>query len=562
MKRILSLKTYIYKVILLLLLASPTLLVAQEKSEKQFVSPFDFPLFLSGNFGELRANHFHGGVDFKTQGVVGKPVRCIADGYISRVTVTPGGYGQAVYITHHNGYTSVYGHLQKFKSEVEKLVEAYQYEHEVFVVDMKFSPEQFPLKQGEIFALAGNEGYSFGPHLHMEIRRTDTGEYIDPLQFYMDKVKDTTAPRATHVMIYPQPGEGVVNGSSQKKVIAFANQQNPAEVWGKIAVGIKAYDYMDGVSNNYGVRSVKLFVDSVEVFSSTVDGFLPDENRMINAWTDYEEYATKSSWFMRSQILPGNTWRMLKANNKGGVVTINEERPYVFRYELEDLYGNRRSYRFTIKGKQQPIEPLRKGIHYLKWNQGNVVQQPGMELEIPKGMLYDDVDLNCRVIADSLNISFDYQLHDKPLPLHRRCPLRIAVRYYPVSDVSKYYVVRKHKGKKISAGGHFKEGYMHTAISELGTYSVALDTVAPRIVPLNKPQWKTGNIQFKINDAETGIKDYKVYIDGEFVLFKFSSKNSKLSCVHPQRIKRGVPHQMEVIITDYCDNKKIEEYQF
>ena len=103
---------------------------------------------------------------------------------------------------------------------------------------------------------------------------------------------------------------------------------------------------------------------------------------------------------------------------------------------------------------------------------------------------------------------------------------------------------------------------MHTAISELGTYSVALDTVAPRIVPLNKPQWKTGNIQFKINDAETGIKDYKVYIDGEFVLFKFSSKNSKLSCVHPQRIKRGVPHQMEVIITDYCGNKKIEEYQF
>lgn len=562
MKRILSLKTYIYKVILLLLLASPTLLVAQEKSEKQFVSPFDFPLFLSGNFGELRANHFHGGVDFKTQGVVGKPVRCIADGYISRVTVTPGGYGQAVYITHHNGYTSVYGHLQKFKSEVEKLVEAYQYEHEVFVVDMKFSPEQFPLEQGEIFALAGNEGYSFGPHLHMEIRRTDTGEYIDPLQFYMDKVKDTTAPRATHAMLYPQPGEGVVNGSSQKKVIAFANQQNPAEVWGKIAVGIKAYDYMDGVSNNYGVRSVKLFVDSVEVFRSTMDRFLPDENRMINAWTDYEEYATKSSWFMRSQILPGNTWRMLKANDEGGVVTINEERPYVFRYELEDLYGNRRSYRFIIKGKQQPIEPLRKGIYYLKWNQGNVVQQPGMELEIPKGMLYDDVDLNCRVIADSLNISFDYQLHDKPLPLHCRCPLRIAVRYYPVSDVSKYYVVRKHKGKKISAGGHFKEGYMHTAIAELGTYSVALDTVAPRIVPLNKPQWKTGNIQFKINDAETGIKDYKVYIDGEFVLFKFSSKNSKLSCVHPQHIKRGVPHQMEVIITDYCGNKKIEEYQF
>ena len=546
----------------MVVMGCPLLLQAQEKPDNPFISPFDFPLLLSGNFGELRANHFHGGVDFKTQGVVGKPIRCIADGYISRVTVTPGGYGQAVYITHGNGCTSVYGHLLKFMAGVEKVVETYQYENETFAVDLKFGPEQFPLKQGEVFALAGNEGYSFGPHLHMEIRRTDTGEYIDPLQFYTDKVKDTTAPRATHVMLYPQEGEGAVNGSSQKKVIVLANQQNRVEAWGKIAAGIKAYDYMDGTSNNYGVRSVTLYVDSMEVFRSTVDGFLPDENRMINAWTDYEEYATRSSWFMRSQILPGNTWRMLQAGEDGGVVTIDEERPYVFRYVLEDLYGNRRSYRFTVQGKEQAIEPLRRGNHYLKWNQGNVVQQPGMELVIPKGMLYDDVDLNSKVIADSLDISFDYQLHDRPVPLHAGCPLVIGVRNYPVSDMSKYYVVRKYKGRLASVGGYFEEGFMHADIRELGTYSVAIDTVAPRVVPLNRPQWKTGNIQFKILDAETGIKEYKVYIDGKFVLFKFSSKNAKLSCVHPDRIKKGMRHRMEVIITDRCGNVAREEYQF
>lgn len=546
----------------MVVMGCPLLLPAQEKPDNPFISPFDFPLLLSGNFGELRANHFHGGVDFKTQGVVGKPIRCIADGYISRVTVTSGGYGQAVYITHENGCTSVYGHLLKFMAGVEKVVETYQYENETFAVDLKFGPEQFPLKQGEVFALAGNEGYSFGPHLHMEIRRTDTGEYIDPLQFYTDKVKDTTAPRATHVMLYPQEGEGAVNGSSQKKVIVLANQQNRVEAWGKIAAGIKAYDYMDGTSNNYGVRSVTLYVDSVEVFRSTVDGFLPDENRMINAWTDYEEYATRSSWFMRSQILPGNTWRMLQAGEDGGVVTIDEERPYVFRYVLEDLYGNRRSYRFTVQGKEQVIEPLRRGNHYLKWNQGNVVQQPGMELVIPKGMLYDDVDLNSKVIADSLDISFDYQLHDRPVPFHAGCPLVIGVRNYPVSDMSKYYVVRKYKGRLASVGGYFEEGFMHADIRELGTYSVAIDTVAPRVVPLNRPQWKTGNIQFKIRDAETGIKEYKVYIDGKFVLFKFSSKNAKLSCVHPDRIKKGMRHRMEVIITDRCGNVAREEYQF
>ena len=562
MNGIYSLKNKIRSLVLATIVGCPLALPAQETPGNPFVSPFDFPLLLSGNFGELRANHFHGGVDFKTQGVVGKPIRCIADGYISRVTVTPGGYGQAVYITHDNGLTSVYGHLHQFMTEVGKVVEAYQYENETFAVDLKFGPEQFPLKQGEVFALAGNEGYSFGPHLHMEIRRTDTGEYIDPLQFYTGRIKDTTAPRATHVILYPQAGKGVVAGSSQKKIVPLNVPGTPVEAWGKIAAGIKAYDYMDGTSNSYGVRSVTLYVDSVEVFRSTVDGFLPDENRMINAWTDYEEYATRSSWFMRSWILPGNTWRMLQADEDGGVVTINEERPYVFRYVLEDLYGNRRTYRFTVHGKEQAIEPLQRGNHYLKWNQGNVIQQPGMELVIPKGMLYDDVDLNCKVIADSLDISFDYQLHDRPVPLHAGCPLVIGVRNYPVTDMSKYYVVRKHKGRKASAGGYFEEGFMYANIRELGTYSVAIDTVAPRIVALNKPQWKTGNIQFKIRDAETGIKEYKVYIDGQFALFKFSSKNARLSHVHPGRMKKGVPHRIEVVITDYCGNVAREEFKF
>ena len=554
---------YIYVLFLGGLMGMVAPVSAQEKQDKPFISPFDFPLSLSGNFGELRSNHFHGGVDFKTQGVVGKPIRCIADGYVSRVTVTPGGYGQAVYMTHDNGYTSVHGHLLEFAPEIARVVKAYQYEHETFAVDLEFDAGKFPFKQGEIFALAGNEGYSFGPHLHMELRKTDTGEYIDPLQFYKHLIKDTTAPRGTHVMFYPQAGEGSVTGGTQKKVFAMEALRTPVEAWGKIAVGLKAYDYMDGTSNNYGVRSVKLYVDSIEVFRSTVDGFLPNENRMINAWTDYEEYVSRNSWFMRSQILPGNTWRMLQADENAGVVTIDEERIYRFRYELEDLYGNKRTYRFQVKGKQTPIEPVDKsGKNYFHWNRGNVLLEPGMLLVVYRGMLYDDVKLNARVIADSLGISYTYQLHDKPVPLHVGCPLSIGIRQYPVEDVSKYYVARLYKGRKSSAGGPYKDGYMTASIRELGTYTVALDTVAPKVVPLNKPQWKTGNIRFKISDAETGIQNYKVYIDGEFVLFKFSSKNATLSCVDPKRIKKGMLHRMQVVVTDYCGNERREEYQF
>ena len=538
-------------------------LFAQEAPERIFIPPFDFPLTLSGNFGELRSNHFHGGLDFKTQGVVGKPVRNIADGYVSRVTVTPGGYGQAVYMVHDNGYTSVHGHLLRFDPAIARVVEDYQYENETFEVDLTFEPDRFRFAQGEVFAWSGNEGYSFGPHLHMEIRKTDTGEYIDPLQFYLDKIKDTTPPRATHIMLYPQRGKGVLNGSQEKKSFPLAAMNKPLEAWGAIAAGIKAYDYMDGTHNNYGVRSVVLYVDSTEVFRSTGDGFLPDENRAINAWTDYEEYVTRTSWFMRSQVLPGNPWRMLEANEDGGVVTIDEERDYHFRYVLTDLYGNSKNYSFVVRGKQQPIAPWKpEGKNLLRWNEDNMVWDLGLELTIPQGRLYDDVELNYRLLVDSTAVSYQYQLHDRPVPLHEPCSLKIGVHKFPVTDMSKYYVVQLKNGKKASRGGRFENGYMHATVSELGTFAVAIDTIAPRVVPLNRNAWKNGNIQFKITDAETGIKSYKVYIDGAFALFTFSSKNARLKLKHPNRLKKGIPHELTVEVTDYCGNQTRESYTF
>ena len=550
----------------MMILALGSVLTVQAQEEPVapvFRPPFDFPLSLSGNFGELRSNHFHGGVDFKTQGEVGKPIHCIADGYVSRVLVMPGGYGQAIFITHPNGYTSVYGHVLRFAPAVAKVVEEYQCEHETFAVDLKFEPHQIKFKAGEIIALSGNEGYSFGPHLHMEIRRTDTNEWIDPLEFYTDKIKDTRPPRASLVVLYPQPGKGVVEGSGRKKSLPVASLGRPVTAWGEIAAGIKAYDYMDGTSNNYGVRSVVLYVDTTEVFRSTVDGVLPDENRMINAWTDYEEHVRKNNWVMRSQILPGNRLRMLQANDKGGVVTIDRERDYHFRYELTDLYGNKATYRFTVRGRKQPIAEYHpQGKHYLSWNKGNVVQEPGMELAVPRGMLYEDVALNSRVIKDTAAISYEYRLHDQPVPLHAGCTLMIGIRHFPVKDTSKYYIARKAGQWKASVGGTYEDGWMKTSIRELGTYTVAVDTVPPRVTPLNKPQWKSGNIQFKVRDLGTGIKGFKVRIDGEFTLFGYSLRDAKLWMKHPERLKRGVRHKLELTVTDYCGNETREEYLF
>ena len=535
---------------------------AQHVQESKFCSPFDFPILLSANFGELRPNHFHNGLDIKTQGVTGKPIHCIADGYVSRVAVLHGGYGQVIYVTHPNGLTSVYGHVISFAKNIQACVRQYQYAHETFVCDLKFQPGQFPVKKGDIIALSGNEGASAGPHLHLELRRTETREYIDPMPYFKHLLKDSKAPVGSLIGIYPIQGKGVVNGSNHKKLLAIGNLKQPVHAWGEIYTGISAKDYMDGTSNFYGVHSVTLYVDSVQVFNSTTDKVLPDENRMINGFTDYEELTRTRRLIMRSYKLPGNRLRLLHTNENRGAVTINEERDYHFRYVLEDNFGNRRTYQFTVKGKRQDIPEYKpEANEMLYWNRTNVIQKPGMELVVPRYYVYEDVPLRTDMRGDSSHIAFDYILDAGRTPIHSYCDLSIGLRHMPVADTTKYYIVQKAGKWRSSMGGKYANGWIKTRVRSLGTFSVDVDTIAPQITPIGQGGWRTSrNIRFRIKDMESGIGSYKVYIDGKFVLFGL--KKGILVIQDPEKVKKGVPHKLEVTVTDQCGNMARKEYKF
>lgn len=535
---------------------------AQHVQESNFCSPFDFPILLSANFGELRPNHFHNGLDIKTQGVTGKPIHCIADGYVSRVAVLHGGYGQAIYVTHPNGLTSVYGHVISFAKNIQTYVRQYQYAHETFVCDLKFQPGQFPVKKGDIIALSGNEGASAGPHLHLELRRTETGEYIDPMPYFKHLLKDSKAPVGNLIGIYPIQGKGVVNGSSHKKLLAIGNLKQPVHAWGEIYTGISAKDYMDGTSNFYGVHSVTLYVDSVQVFNSTIDKVLPDENRMINGFTDYEELTRTRRLIMRSYKLPGNRLRLLHTNENRGAVTIDKERDYHFRYVLEDNFGNRRIYQFIVKGKRQDIPEYKpEANEMLYWNQANVIQKPGMELVVPRYYVYEDVPLRTDMRGDSSRIAFDYILDAGRTPIHSYCDLSIGLRHMPVADTTKYYIVQKAGKWRSSMGGKYANRWIKTRVRSLGTFSVDVDTIAPQITPIGQGGWRTSrNIRFRIKDMESGIGSYKVYIDGKFVLFGL--KKGILVIQDPEKVKKGVPHKLEVTVTDQCGNMTRKEYKF
>ena len=528
-----------------------------DTDKPSFTPPFDFPITFSGNFGEIRANHFHGGLDFKTGGTIGKPVRALADGYISRIRVTHGS-GYVLDVAYDNGYSTINRHLSAFVGDVARRVEDLQYEKESWEVEITPEPDEYPVKAGQIIALSGNTGYSFGPHLHLDMIETATDEYIDPLPFFMNKVKDKTAPRAEGIMLFPQPGKGVVEGKQTRRAFP-AHPTKPITAWGLIGAGIRAYDYMDGVQNKYGVKTVILEVDGEEVFRSTIDRFAYEENRYINSWTHGQ--------YMKSFIEPGNRLRMLQASNGNrGLVEINEERPYRFVYTLSDALGNTSKVRFTVQGQKTTIAPVEHREKYaLKWDKVNYLQEPGLELVIPKGMLYDDVLLNYSVRADSGD-AFTYQLNDTRIPMHNACDLRIGLRRRPVEDVTKYYVAGvTARGGKYRIGGKYEDGVMKVRIRDLGTYTVAVDTVPPVITPVNQAQWgRTGKIIFKAKDKETGINTYRGTIDGKYALFgKPNSISGNLVCeLDPKHVEKGGKHVVEMTVTDGCGNRTTGQFEF
>lgn len=541
--------------------------------EPRFGAPFDFPLYLSGNFGELRSNHFHGGLDFKTQGVVGKPLLAIADGYISKVTVTPGGYGNALYLTHDNGYTSVHGHLDRFLPEIAALVHKKQYEEQAFAVTLEFGPDEFRFRQGEVVAYAGNTGYSFGPHLHMEIRKTATNEPIDPLPFYKDKITDNIAPRATRIMIYGDEYRGKVSLDKPMKGVAevdgriIVNCQlsivNCMEAWGRISAAISTNDFMNGTHNNYGVRYVRLYVDDRLVSSSDVDRFSFDENRLINSWTDYAEQRTTGRWYMRASIAENNELRMLRADEQRGWVTIDEERDYHFRYELEDLYGNRSTYRFVVRGKRMEIPSRLPNYYYLMdASRDSRFYAQGFELWMPQGTLFDDVELDYHVMPSESDQAPIYQLSTTRIPLRRAAEITLPTHKSESVDGSKLYVARVDGKRRTYCGGTYKYGRITANVTELGTYTVCADTIAPKITPIGSTSWrKQGRIVCRIADGETGIRDYRGTIDGRWVLFKYSSKNARLTCdLRAEGIGPG-RHQVEIKVTDMRGNVRLVSYE-
>ncbi len=577
----------------------------------KFIYPVDYaPMSLSGTYGELRSNHFHGGVDFRVGGVSGAPILAAADGYVSKITVSPSGYGNALYITHPDlyGYVTVYGHMQKFADHIQEFVRDEQYEKESFAVSMELDSLFFPVKQGEIIGYAGNTGSSGGPHLHFEIRN-DENCAEDYLFWGMLKAEmvDNMPPVFNRVEFF---GYSQVYGAPKTFRV-----ERPREAGAVIKVpmyfyaAIDATDKMEGTNAKLAVKSYKVFLDTAQVYSLYIGDVPFDKGRYINSLTEYSLRVQRRKAFIKTYMEPGNMLSYMVNATNDGIMVLTDTLKHKVRIETCDYKGNMSQISYTVQ-RVDSLYTSQMGDKpegtFAAWHLANILERPGFKLTIPAASLYSSTYLSLDSASTRVTpYAPVWKIHKPVVPLHT--PATVYIKYTgPDSLASKAMLASVSangrlygagggvveygsdgkggndggsaevlNGVEKSAGGTDEENcvsgtvgkslYVSGKLYSFGNYTVAVDTTAPYVkANFNNGAVLKGNvISFTIRDRMSGIRSYRVEIDGHWVLAEFDAKTARLRVpLKDARIKRGIVHKAVATVIDNKGNKTVVKRSF
>lgn len=510
------------KYIIFSLLFIQSFVFAQEK----FLDPLNIPMYLSGSFAELRANHFHSGIDIKTNEQENLPVFAVQDGWVSRIKVSPWGFGHAIYITHYNGYTSVYAHLNKFNKEISNIVLKEQYRRKRFSIDKYFKKGEILIKQSDTIAFSGNTGGSGGPHLHFELRETASQKPINPLQFNFDII-DTVKPIFRKLVIY--------NGAN--KVFYNPIEKKHGEYWVKdtitindnFEVGIVTKDESNFSKNRLGVNIIQFYLDNKLLYSYKNEKFSFSETRYANSHIDYEAYKKNKIRIQKMFVDPGN--KLTNYSVYGKYKQVSCGKIAKGRIEIYDSKNNKSLLYFIVKRECSNKENVRNdpGIPF-KYNQANSFRNKDIEINIPKGALYTNIDFKFDTKIDSNFIGHKvFLIHENTTALQKKINIKILKPQVDKLLERKLVIVKK-TGKSISAKStKIENGFLVTRVKEFGDYSISIDTLAPKVeikeLDFTK---KERTINIKITDNLSGISSYNGYIDGVWILFKYDYKNKRI----------------------------------
>ncbi len=547
--------------LLIIILLSNTAIQAQN-----YIAPVNFRMLLSGTFGELRGNHFHAGIDIKTEGVEGQKIFAIADGYVSRIKVSTWGYGKAIYINHPDGRTSVYAHLQKFSSKIDKFVKQEHYKKESFEINFYPHKDSLKVKQGEIIALSGNSGGSAGAHLHFEIRDTKTEHPVNPLQFGF-KIDDTIAPTLKKLKLYALDSTTI--NSSTKDIVYTLKKNNTdytlAEtptISGPFAIGISTYDKFNNSYNKNGVYAIKLCIDSSVCYEFKVDELDFSTSRYINAHMDYFEKKENKDKYHKCYKLATNKLTNYTNLINNGIITFTDDSSHLVTLAVSDLFGNTANLSFNVQSKKptiNTIDTVNKPIisQHFAVEKANIYKAKDFELHMDKNSLYEPLDFTYSS-NDSIAGIFGllHQCHNDRTPVHKKYVVSLKADV-PDTLKNKVFIAKKVKNNFWYMGGDWKDDYLRTKVREFGDFCIIADTINPEIKGVNIFPGKVFNtqttIKCTIKDKESGIKSYRGEIDGKWVLLDYDYKRNLVRFDIDKSLTKG-KHTFTLEVSDKVGN--------
>jgi hypothetical protein len=553
----------------ILLVISVFQLQAQKTIDPNYFSnPLDIPMVLSGSFGELRSNHFHSGLDIKTQQRSGVPIYAPADGYVSRIKVGHYGYGKALYIKHPNGYSTVYAHLQKFETTIQDFVKQSQYKKERYEIELFPKESSLLVKKGDLIAYTGNSGSSGGPHLHYEIRDAYSRP-MNPMLFGLE-IPDTKNPSVTSVLAYPVSDDATVNQSSEPVKLRLIKQKDGSyktekiSAYGKIGFGIATTDQQNGAYNKNGVYRIKTSYNGKPKIDIKFEKFSFDETRYLNRYIDYTYFKEHKIKIQKLFRQTNNPLSIITQEDDNGFVNVADGFSSNYTIEIKDYQGNLVHITIPVIGKKDNTvakKELPNDQQYIPSESSSTIQRGVFTVDFPKNALYQGSYLNIKTSGDTLH------LHTDNIPVHKNISISMDISNYNALDKNKLYIARQaYKNTSYYTTTRREKNILTAKTRILGSYTLFMDTIAPTIKAANftDGKWISNNktLKIKIEDSHSGISSYRATLNGRFILMEYNYKKDVLTYDFNDNIITDTKNNLRLIVTDNVGNSTTFEAIF
>ncbi len=548
--------------------ASENFNIPEDVPQDYFSAPMDIPLQLSGTFGELRNNHFHAGLDIRTQQREGIPVYAAADGYVNRIKVAHFGYGKALYLQHPNGYATVYAHLQKYAGAIEDFVKQTQYAEESYEIEVFPQASRLPVKKGDLIGYSGNSGSSGGPHLHFEIR-DHASRPMNPKMFGVE-IADSRKPLVNSVFVYPIGDDAHANKDANPQQLRLIPKNDGTytteniTAFGLVGFGVSATDQQNAANNRNGVFKIETHHNGEKSIAIVFDKISFSETRYLNRFIDYGYFKEKKSKIQKLFIERNNPLSIFKSSKNNGLISIDDGFNSVYTIEVSDFKGNTVTIAVPIEGAQLPvtIEKEKKDSNYYIYAQeGASIREGRFSIYIPPNSLYEDAAIQVGSSGDVL------ELHKDVIPVHTNITISTDISGYKADDLDKVYLgPMNYRGIPYYNNTSRDGNILSTKVRSFGKYGLGVDTIPPVITPLNfsDGKWISSNktLEIKINDRHSGIKGYRATINDQWVLMEYEYKKDLLTFSFDDKVKLGTENNLKLIVTDNVGNNSKFEATF